>query len=64
MTFLSLGNYISFYTFSVIRYAESEVFRVNEPHYKVISARVLTGITDGFISDPVDFVTHNRVHLG
>src|SRR6185369_16471073 len=63
MAFLALLYHCCLNTYSIIADTQREIVRVREFYFQLAGARVRTGISNRFVTNPVDLITNNRMHL-
>ena len=52
-----------FHANPIVTHAQRKVLRVGECDFQFASPAVLTGIVDGFVTDAIDLVARDRVHI-
>src|SRR5262249_14200325 len=48
---------------AIVLHSQRKILRVAERDFELSRRRMFTGITDGFITDAIDLVTWDRVHV-
>jgi hypothetical protein len=63
VSFPAFRQDIRFYADPIVTYAQSKVVRVVQYDLQFAGRGMLAGIADRFVSDPIDFIAGDRVHV-